>query len=130
MNQWLRQLALCFAAGAAGALVKSLLAWACVRYGVAGPLGPHLPAGLGAGVLYPRIVEGGLWGFLFLIPLARNSVLASGLLWGAVVTVVQWLVLPLLYHSGLHFAALPLAAALLFNAVWGLATALLLRSIR
>jgi hypothetical protein len=130
MNQWLRDLALCFAAGAAGALVKCLLAFACVSYGLAGPLGPHLPAALASGALYPRIVIGGLWGFLFLLPLARHSVLASGLLWGLVVTLIQWLVLPLLYHSGLHFALLPLLAALLMNGIWGVVTALVLHWIR
>jgi hypothetical protein len=130
MNQWLRYIALCFAAGALGALVKSLLAWGCVRYGLAGQFGAHLPAALGTAALYPKIVIGGLWGFLFLLPVARSSVLASGLLWGLVVTIAQWLILPLLYRNGLHFPVAPIAAALLFNAIWGLVTAFFLRLVR
>ncbi len=126
MSQWLRQLALCFAAGAGGALCISVLGFVCARYAI--PL--HLPASLAESTLALRVVEGGLWGCLFLIPLAGSSVLVSGLIWGLVITVIEALVLPLLYRSGLHLAPLPLLFAALAHCLWGLTTALLLKMIR
>lgn len=127
MNQWLRRMAFCFSAGAVGGLVKALAAWACARYGWDDPFGVHYSAALAAAALYPKVVWGGLWGFLFLLPLARSSLWISGLIWGLVVTLMQLVLLPLLTHAGLHLALLPALAALLLNCVWGLATALVLR---
>lgn len=130
MNQWLRQLALCFAAGAAGGLVKTLVAWSCARYGWDAHFATHFPSVLRHALVYARVVWGGLWALLFLLPVARGAWWQAGLLWGLVVTVVQWLVLPLLSHGALHLAALPVLWALLLNFVWGLVTALLLRLMR
>jgi hypothetical protein len=56
-------------------------------------------------------------------------VLVSGLLWGSAITLLQWVVLPLL-HGGLHLAAMPVLATLILNCTWGLLTALLLRWIK
>lgn len=133
--RWLRDLALCFAAGAAGGAAKGLLVWACSYFPLTAALAGHLAAALHAqnlpyaNGLYARIVWGGLCGFLFLLPLARNAPLVSGFLWGLVITLMQWVALPLL-HGNLHFALAPAAATLLLNCVWGWVAALLLRGIR
>jgi hypothetical protein len=132
MHRWLRELALCFAAGAAGGAAKGLLVIACSYFPVSAVLGRHLANALHPQNLphdngiYARIVWGGLYAFLFLLPVASSSLLVSGLLWGAVITAVQWVVLPLL-HGSLHFAAMPIVATLILNSAWGLVTALLLR---
>ncbi len=135
MHRWLRELALCFGAGAAGGLAKGLLVLACSYFPVTAVLGRHLANALHPqnlphdNGLYARIVWGGLYAFLFLLPVARGSLLLSGLLWGAVISAVQWLVLPLL-HGGLSFSLMPVLATLILNSCWGLVTALLLRWIR
>lgn len=130
MTEWLRSLALCFAAGAVGGLVKSLVIWASARYGIHPQFGVSFAAALTPAVLYPRVVLGGLWGMLFVLPLARNSVWLRGLWLGLLVTVVQLVVVPLLAHRGLHLLTAAAAFTLLFNLVWGLATALMLRLLR
>jgi hypothetical protein len=135
MHRWLRELALCFGAGAAGGAAKGLLVLVCVYFPVSAVLGRHLANALHPqnlphdNGLYARIVWGGLYGFLFLLPVASGSVLLSGLLWGAVITLVQWVVLPLL-HGGLQFSLMPVMATLILNSAWGLVTALLLRWIK
>lgn len=126
MSQWLRHSAFCFSAGAVGGVARAVAAWACARHGWDDHFGVHWSGSLSAGALYPRIVWGGLWAFLFLLPLARGSLWLSGLLWALVVTLVQLIVLPLLLHTGLHLSLLPALALLLLNGVWGLVTALLL----
>lgn len=134
MHRWLRDLALCFAAGATGGAAKGALVWVLGHFPATASLGGFL-----AGALYPqnlpyangvyaRVVWGGLCAFLFLLPVARNASWLAGLLWALALTLVQWIVLPLL-HGGLHFSPLVLAT-LILNGVWGLTTALMLRWIR
>ena len=61
-----------FAAGAFGALVGSLTIWAAGAYHLTARLGIGIAPGLTPNWLYPRIVWGGSWGFLFLLPLVRG----------------------------------------------------------
>lgn len=124
MRAWLRELALCFAAGCGGGFMKSAVAWGVARLGV-GFL--HGGGAFGSGVLYPRVVWGGLWAFLFVLPFLRGSVLLGGVLAAAIVTVMQWVVLPLWWHGGLHLALWPLLEGLVLNLIWGLVAALLLK---
>jgi len=126
MSQGLRHAAFCFSAGAAGGLARAAMAWACARQGLDHAFGVQWSGALSPAALYPRVVWGGLWAFLFLLPLARGSLWLSGLLWALVVTLVQLIVLPLLLHASLHFGLLPALGLLLLNCVWGLVTALLL----
>lgn|SRR5262245_55848914 len=127
MSAWLRESALGFAAGCAGGLIKCAVAWGAARLGVTILIGAHGAAALTPGVLYPRIVWGGVWGLLFLLTFLRGSVLIGGLVAGLIVTAMQWLVLPLWWHGSLHFALMPLLEGLLLNLVWGWASALLLK---
>ena len=127
MHRWLRDLALCFAAGAAGGAAKGLLVWCLSYYAVTAVLGAQLANALYPAGIYARVVWGGLYGFLFLLPPARGSLLMSGLLWGAVASVLQLAIVPLLTHSGMHLALAPLLSTLILNSVWGVGTALLLR---
>jgi hypothetical protein len=130
MHRWLRDLALCFAAGAAGAVAKGLLVWICSYTALTAPIGSYLAMALYPLGFYPRVVWGGLYGFLFLLPPARGSSLMSGLLWGGVVSLLQLLILPLWQHSGLHWSLTMVLSTALLNCIWGCATALLLRSVR
>ncbi len=127
MSVWLRQLALYFAAGCVGGLVKSAVAWGAWRLGVTMLIGAHGAGALSAGVLYPRVVWGGLWAGLFVLPFLRGSVVVGGLIAGLLMTVVQWVVLPLWWHGGINLALMPFLEALILNLVWGLASALMLK---
>lgn len=127
MSGWLQQLALCFAAGCAGGLVKSAVAWGAWRLGVTILIGAHGAGALSAGVLYPRVIWGGLWAGFFVLPFLRGSVLIGGLVAGLLVTAVQWLLLPLWWHGAISLTLLPFMEALSLNLVWGLFSALLLK---
>lgn len=130
MSNALRGVALCFAAGAAAGFIKCVAAWLLVRYGIAAQLGASVLGSLSPVVLHPRIVIGGLWGLLFLLPMARSSVLVSGMLWGVVVAAAELVLFPLIAGRTPALLTMTALVALLLWLVWGLASALLLRWIR
>ncbi len=89
MDLNMRNLSLVFVAGCWGALLNSLAVWLFGALGIAPALGVHIAPALTPAFLYPKLVWGGLWGFLFLIPLGRRSFPARGLLFSLGPTLVQ-----------------------------------------
>ncbi|GAA5524598.1 hypothetical protein Maes01_01155 [Microbulbifer aestuariivivens] len=71
MREFLRNLSMGFAVGAAGGLVYALALWALGRYGVSYRLGVDIAPHLSHPYLYQRIVWGGICGWLLLLPLRR-----------------------------------------------------------
>jgi hypothetical protein len=110
--------------GAWGGLANSLVLWLFVILGITEALGVHLSISLTPSWLYPRIVWGGLWGFLFLLPFKQWSFLTRGLLCSLAPTLVQLvIVFPVMAHKGLFGLQLGYLTPLLvffFNTVWGL----------
>jgi len=133
MGRVLTKMALCFSAGCAGGLANSVVLWLAGAAGINMALGVTLAPAFTPAWLYPRIVWGGLWGFLFLIPLFTNRPLVRGLLWSLGPTLVQLLIIfPLVAHKGFFGMALGTLTPLLvvfFNAVWGLKAAAVLARI-
>jgi hypothetical protein len=131
MRQILDRTAMCFAAGAFGALVNSVAVWAAGAYHLTARLGVGIAPALTPNWLYPRLVWGGLWGFLFLLPLHWRWWL-RGILISLAPSAFQLLyVFP---HEtgagllGLRLGALAPVFVLAANAAWGLAAAWLLRT--
>lgn len=122
---------ICFAAGGVGALVNSVAAWAFGYYGVAHWIGVALNPALTPAWLYPRIVWGGLWGLLFLLPLLPGRPLVKGVIISVFPTLAQLLwVFPLKLgagYFGLELGLLTPAVVVVLNAIWGIATALTIR---
>jgi hypothetical protein len=131
MNLTMRNLSLVFVAGCWGALWNSLAVWLGGSLGIAPALGVHIAPPLTAAFLYPRLVWGGLWGCLFLIPLGRKSFPVRGLIFSLGPTLVQLcLVFPLMAHKGVMGLQLGYLTPLLvvfYNAIWGLAAGLWLK---
>ena len=131
MRQFLDRAAVSFAAGAFGALANSVALWAAGAYELTARLGVAIAPALTASWLYPRLVWGGLWGFLFLLPL-RGSWWLRGLVVILAPSAYQllWVVPQRTAHGlfGLRLGALTPAFVLAANAVWGLAAAWLLRA--
>jgi len=129
-----RTMTLVFAAGCLGGLINSLVVWACGDLGITSALGVKMLPSLSAAWLYPRIVWGGIWGFLFLIPLKRGRLIYKGLLLSLGPTLVQLLVIfPLKAGKGmlgLDLGPLTPLVVIFFNAVWGAAAELWLRWIK
>ena len=125
-----RSLSLLFAAGAFGGLLNSLVVWLCGQSGVTHALGVAIAPELTPAFLYPRIVWGGLWGFLFALPLGIHSFVRRGLLISLAPAAYQLLVIfPRSGRGllGLELGALTPVLVLLFTAVWGVVTAWWLR---
>jgi len=128
MKNFIRRLSLVFAAGALGALVNSTALWLCGKYGVTAQFGVKLAPALTPAWLYPRLVWGGIWGILFLLPLAQNRPFLQGLLISLGPTLVQlFVIFPYELNKGmmgLDLGNLTPLFVLIFNAVWGVAAAL------
>jgi len=129
-NLW-RRATLAFAAGCLGGLANSLAVWAFGTLGISAVLGVAMAPALTPAWLYPRLVWGGIWGFLFLFASPRLSLMAQGAVFSLGPSVVQLLVVfPYKAHKGLLGLDLGLLTPLLvvfFNLVWGLTAAAWLR---
>jgi hypothetical protein len=125
--KFLNKLSLAFAAGSVGGFLNSLVLWIFGAVGLNQFLGVQLAPDLTPAFLYPRLVWGGLWGFLFLLSWRTPKIFLAGLLYSLAPTLVQlFLVFPDKLHKGLLGLQLGLLTPLLvvlFNAVWGLGAA-------
>jgi hypothetical protein len=119
-----RNLSLVFVAGCWGALWNSLAVWLFGVLGITPALGVHITPPLTAAFLYPRLVWGGLWGFLFLLAAGRRPWPTRGLFFSLGPTLAQLcLVFPYLTHKGflgLELGYLTPVLVLFYNAIWGL----------
>ena len=131
MKGFFRNLTLAFAAGSMGGLVNSLVVWLFGRAGIPAELGVKLAPALTTPWLYPRLVWGGIWGFLFVLPIFRNQPFAQGLFFSIWPSVVQlFVVFPYQANKGLlglDLGTLTPVFVLFYNAVWGLTAAFWLR---
>ena len=126
-----KEVSLTFAAGVLGGLANSLTVWLFGLVGLNQLLGVSLAPALTPAWLYPRLVWGGLWGWLFLLRFPRLTYLSRGLVFSLGPSLVQiFLVFPLKAQKGvggIELGYLTPLLVLFFNAVWGLVTALWLR---
>ncbi|MCG8350197.1 MAG: hypothetical protein MI924_20725 [Chloroflexales bacterium] len=129
-HAFVRKAALCFAAGCAGGLANSIVVWLLGALGITAALGVGIAPEFTPAWLYPRIVWGGLWGFLFLLPVLRSTPYMSGLVWSLGPTLVQLLIIfPFKADKGvfgLELGALTPLFVFIFNVIWGLVAAAIL----
>ena len=129
-NRW-SVISLAFAAGCFGGLVNALAVWLFGALKITAALGVALRPALNAPFLYQRIVWGGIWGLLLLLPLKKKDVYLRGFLLSLAPTVVQLLVVfPYKLHKGflgLQLGTLTPLLVILFNAAWGIAAVLWMR---
>ena len=131
MNNLAKKLSLVFAAGCLGGLMNSLAVWIFGVIGITSALGVKIAPPLSAPWLYPRLVWGGIWGLLFLLPLMQKRFLFRGLIYSLGPTIVQlFIVFPMKASKGVMGFDLGLLTPLfvfVFNAIWGLTAAIWLR---
>ena len=117
-----RSLSLAFSAGALGGLANSLAVWAFGALGITQAVGVAIAPALTAAWLYPRIVWGGLWGLLLVLPLSFDW-FRRGLVLSLAPSAVQlFVVFPLVAGKGtlgLELGPATPVLVLVFNAVWG-----------
>ena len=120
-----------FGAGCLGGLINSLAVWLFGLYGITSAFGVKIAPQLSAAWLYPRIVWGGIWGFLFFLPLMKKNYLIRGLVFSLGPTLVQLLIVfPMKANKGvmgLDLGTLTPLAVVVFNVVWGVTAAIWLR---
>ena len=127
MNRTLRDLSLAFAAGALGALVNSIAVWLAGEHGLSAALGVKVAPQLTAAWLYPRLVWGGMWGFLLVLPVLERSWFLRGLLFGlAPSAFLLFYFFP--QHTqagmmGMNLGTLMPVFVLIANSIWGVAAA-------
>lgn len=119
----LQRLSLMFAAGSFGGLIKGLVATASAGIGINAALGVTMVPSLTSAWVYQHVVWGGIWAFLFLIPL-KGSYYFRGAVFSLGQTLVQLLVIfPKMGKGmfGLQFGAFTPVLVLIFGIIWGLA---------
>ena len=131
MKNFAKKLSLVFAAGCIGGLLNSLAVWIFGEIGITSAFGVKIAPQLSAAWLYPRIVWGGIWGVLFLLPLMEKRFLYRGLIFSLGPTIVQlFVVFPIKAGKGVMGLDLGLLTPLLvfvFNAIWGVTASIWLR---
>jgi hypothetical protein len=132
MRALAKRLSLVFSAGALGGMANSLALWAAGASGLCAALGVAIEPSLTPAWLYPRIVWGGLWGLLFLLPLASQRWVAQGLALCLFPALVQlFVIFPQRTSAGVLGVGLGTLTPLVVvaaNAVWGLAASAWLRA--
>jgi len=127
----MKKLLLFFSAGCVGALANSLTVWLCGHQGITRAIGVSMSPALSPDWLYPRIVWGGLWGLLFILPMLNSRLFAKGSVLSLIPTAVQlFVVFPFVAHKGIAGMKLGLytpAVVLFFNWVWGVVTAITIK---
>jgi hypothetical protein len=127
----MKKILIFFAAGCLGALVNSLVVWSIGDLGITRSLGVAISPALKPGWLYPRIVWGGIWGFLFFLPVLNSRPFYKGTLLSLVPTMVQlFVVFPYQTKNGIagiKLGILTPALVFVFNWVWGVATSLTIK---
>jgi hypothetical protein len=114
--------------------LNSVAVWLFGALGLTPALGVNIAPKLTPAWLYPRLVWGGLWGFLFLLPLKGLTYTTRGLLLSLGPSLVQLLVVfPVQAQKGLfglRLGYLTPVMVLFFNAIWGVVTAYSLKVTR
>ncbi|MDX2440418.1 MAG: hypothetical protein QNK40_07670 [Desulfobacterales bacterium] len=120
-----------FAAGCLGAFANSVVVWLFGDFGITKSLGVSISPALTASWLYPRIVWGGIWGWLFFLPLLNSKPLAKGTILSLFPTIVQlFIVFPYKAHkgvAGMDLGVLTPVFVFVFNWVWGVVTSLAIK---
>lgn len=120
-----------FAAGCLGGLVMCVVMWLFSRYGITQSLNVQLAGSVSPHWMYPRIVWGGLWGFLFLLPIFASSIFARSFVIALIPTLIQLFVFYPFYEgkgvAGFSLGLLTPFLVFFFFWIWSLTTTITLR---
>ena len=127
----MKKLLLTFSAGCLGALANSLTVWLFGGFGITRQFHVSMAPPLTPTWLYPRIIWGGIWGLLFVLPFLKAKPVRKGLLLSVFPTMIQLLVVfPVKAkkgYLGLQLGTLTPLFVVFYNMVWGVVTSLTIR---
>jgi hypothetical protein len=133
MSNLARNTSLVFAAGCLGGLLNGLAVWIFGEFGITAALGVKIAPQLSPAFLYPRLVWGGIWGLLFLLPLMKTRIFSRGFIFSLGPTLVQlFVIFPMKANKGamgLDLGLLTPLFVVFFNAIWGWTAAIWLKSV-
>src|SRR5262249_49041017 len=113
----LRQLTLGFGAGAFGACILSLVIFVLGRFGLPERFGVAMPP-FDLPAFYRVVVWGGIWGFLFVVPVMSRLWWLKGIIIGLIATAAAAFFFSPELGRG---PAMLLVYAVVINAIWGVA---------
>jgi len=122
----MKNLFIYFTAGCIGAVANSLVVWFFGDIGITRAAGVAIAPALSAQWLYGRIVWGGIWGLVFVLPLFRSNLVLKGSLLSLLPSIVQLLVIfpdAGKGMGGMALGTLTPVFVLFFNWVWGVVAA-------
>mgnify|MGYP006282163737 CR=1 FL=1 len=122
----MKNLFIYFTAGCIGAVANSLVVWFFGDIGITKAAGVAIAPALSAQWLYGRIVWGGIWGLVFVLPLFRSNLVLKGSLLSLLPTIVQLLVIfpdAGKGMGGMALGTLTPVFVLFFNWIWGVVAA-------
>lgn len=122
----LRKISITFFAGCLGGLVNSFAVWLFGELKISYHLGVAIGGKMSGIWFHPRIVWGGLWGLLFLLPVLKNRYYLKGALLSLLPSLnMFFLVFP--YDNkgifGLVLGPLTPLLVIFYNLIWGLVAA-------
>ena len=127
----MKKILIFFTAGCFGALANSVTVWAFGHFGITSAFDVSIAPSLSAAWLYPRIVWGGIWGLLFILPMMQSKLLVKGAILSLFPTLIQlFVVFPLKTNAGIAGLELGLLTpmfVIVFNLVWGVVAALIIK---
>lgn len=112
-----------FTGGALGALLDSVNIWGMGVLGISDLIGITMKPEFSAPWIYQRMIWGGLWMLLLLLPLLRQRILLRGMLFSLVPSsMMLFMVLPSMGQGilGLGFGALMPAVVIGLNFIYGI----------
>ncbi|RJX29211.1 MAG: hypothetical protein C4531_10835 [Desulfurivibrio sp.] len=122
----IRKISSAYAGGLVGALVDSFNIWMLGKIGFTAWIGVGLRPEFRPAWLYPRLVWGGLWGLLLLLPIMKSRPIQRGMLISLAPTVMVYLVIfPEMGKGifGFGFGLLTPLLVLVLNFIWGIVAA-------
>ncbi|MBU4264407.1 MAG: hypothetical protein KKC76_21375 [Proteobacteria bacterium] len=115
-----------YVGGLLGALVDSFNIWMLGKIGFTAWIGVGLRPEFRPAWLYPRLVWGGIWGLLLLLPIMKSRPIPRGMLMSLVPTAMVYFVMfPEMGKEtfGLGFGLLTPVLVLFLNFIWGIVAA-------
>ena len=127
MSQLTKRLSGAFTGGAIGALVDSANIWILGHTGITAMLGISLKPRFTTQWLYPRMVWGGIWALLLILPVLKERTIGRGMLFSlAPSAMMLFVVFPDMGKGmyGLRLGTLTPLLVLLLNFIYGIVASL------
>jgi hypothetical protein len=119
----IKRISSAYVGGLLGALVDSFNIWFLGKIGFTALIGVGLSPAFTPAWLYPRLVWGGIWGLILLLPYLKGRTVARGMVMSLAPTATMFfMVFPAMGKGtfGIEFGALTPVLVLLLNFIWGI----------